>query len=103
MLYEVITGDDDQSIYAWRGANPENLAQLGKDYPALREWAEAADLPLHQTVAVCDGANDLPMMAICGLAIGFDRITSYNVCYTKLLRATTVLPSTSPNWPRRCA
>ena len=29
-------GDDDQSIYAWRGANPENLAQLGKDYPALR-------------------------------------------------------------------
>ena len=29
-------GDDDQSIYAWRGANPENLAQLGQDYPALR-------------------------------------------------------------------
>jgi ATP-dependent DNA helicase Rep len=29
-------GDDDQSIYAWRGANPENLSQLGKDYPALR-------------------------------------------------------------------
>ena len=29
-------GDDDQSIYAWRGANPENLSQLGQDYPALR-------------------------------------------------------------------
>jgi ATP-dependent DNA helicase Rep len=29
-------GDDDQSIYAWRGANPENLLQLGKDYPTLR-------------------------------------------------------------------
>ncbi len=29
-------GDDDQSIYAWRGANPENLSQLGKDYPTLR-------------------------------------------------------------------
>ena len=29
-------GDDDQSIYAWRGANPENLAQLAQDYPALR-------------------------------------------------------------------
>jgi ATP-dependent DNA helicase Rep len=28
-------GDDDQSIYAWRGANPENLSQLGRDYPAL--------------------------------------------------------------------
>ncbi len=29
-------GDDDQSIYAWRGANPENLAELGRDYPGLR-------------------------------------------------------------------
>ena len=29
-------GDDDQSIYAWRGANPENLAQLGSDYPKLK-------------------------------------------------------------------
>ena len=28
-------GDDDQSIYAWRGANPENLTQLGSDYPNL--------------------------------------------------------------------
>ena len=29
-------GDDDQSIYAWRGANPENLRQLAQDYPALK-------------------------------------------------------------------
>ncbi len=28
-------GDDDQSIYAWRGANPDNLLQLGNDYPTL--------------------------------------------------------------------
>jgi len=28
-------GDDDQSIYAWRGANPENLTELGRDYPSL--------------------------------------------------------------------
>jgi len=29
-------GDDDQSIYAWRGANPQNLQQMQRDYPALR-------------------------------------------------------------------
>ena len=29
-------GDDDQSIYAWRGANPENIEQLGRDWPDLR-------------------------------------------------------------------
>ena len=28
-------GDDDQSIYAWRGANPENLDQMARDYPKL--------------------------------------------------------------------
>ncbi|CAN5499787.1 phosphoserine phosphatase SerB [soil metagenome] len=39
---------------------------------ALREWAVDAGLPLSQTLAVGDGANDLPMMAVCGLAVGFD-------------------------------
>ena len=29
-------GDDDQSIYAWRGANPENLNELARDYPQLK-------------------------------------------------------------------
>ncbi len=29
-------GDDDQSIYGWRGAKPENLEQLSKDYPNLK-------------------------------------------------------------------
>ncbi len=31
-----VVGDDDQSIYAWRGAQPENLAQLQKDYVRLK-------------------------------------------------------------------
>jgi phosphoserine phosphatase len=39
---------------------------------ALREWAAEAGIPMGRTVAVGDGANDLPMMAICGLAVGFD-------------------------------
>ena len=29
-------GDDDQSIYAWRGANPGNLDELARDYPQLK-------------------------------------------------------------------
>jgi len=29
-------GDDDQSIYAWRGAKPENMAQLQKDFARLQ-------------------------------------------------------------------
>jgi ATP-dependent DNA helicase Rep len=29
-------GDDDQAIYAWRGATVENLAKLTTDYPALK-------------------------------------------------------------------
>ncbi|NOX10148.1 MAG: DNA helicase Rep [Gammaproteobacteria bacterium] len=29
-------GDDDQSIYTWRGAQPENLNRLGEDFPRLK-------------------------------------------------------------------
>ena len=31
-----VVGDDDQSIYAWRGARPENLARLREDTPRLQ-------------------------------------------------------------------
>ncbi len=31
-----VVGDDDQSIYAWRGAKPENLSQLKQDFRELK-------------------------------------------------------------------
>lgn len=31
-----VVGDDDQSIYAWRGACPDNMQKLAEDYPRLK-------------------------------------------------------------------
>lgn len=37
----------------------------------LRQWARATDTPLERTVAVGDGANDIPMMQTAGLGVAF--------------------------------
>ncbi|WOF24746.1 phosphoserine phosphatase SerB [Microbacterium betulae] len=39
---------------------------------ALAEWAVANGVPLHRTVAIGDGANDLEMIAAAGLGIAFN-------------------------------
>jgi phosphoserine phosphatase len=39
---------------------------------ALKGWAGAAGIPESRTIAVGDGANDLEMMAIAGLAVAFN-------------------------------
>jgi len=39
---------------------------------ALKEWADASGIPASRTIAVGDGANDLEMMAIAGLAVAFN-------------------------------
>jgi len=39
---------------------------------ALIEWATAMNLDLKYTVAIGDGANDLDMMRVAGLSIGFN-------------------------------
>ncbi|MGH3636194.1 phosphoserine phosphatase SerB [Mycobacterium sp.] len=39
---------------------------------ALRDFAQAAGVPLEQTVAVGDGANDIDMLAAAGLGVAFN-------------------------------
>lgn len=48
------------------------IIDAGAKAETLRKWAEQHGIPLRQTVAVGDGANDLEMMQITGLAVGFD-------------------------------
>lgn len=39
---------------------------------AVREWADQEHIPLRQTIAIGDGANDLEMMRVAGLGVAFN-------------------------------
>ena len=50
-------GDDDQSIYAWRGADSENLRLLKDDYPALK--VVKLEQNYRSTARILNAANTL--------------------------------------------
>ena len=76
MLYEVITkyGLDPQ----------EDVLKSGKRPPSP-DWGNE---PVPATLTVWQDG------------VAASRITSYNVCYTKLLRISTRLPTTRASWGR---
>lgn len=39
---------------------------------ALTEWAHELEVPMHATIAIGDGANDLQMMSVAGLGLAFN-------------------------------
>jgi phosphoserine phosphatase len=47
------------------------LIDAGAKQEALIEWSKKFQIPLAKTVAIGDGANDLKMMEVAAVSIGF--------------------------------
>ena len=54
------------------GAVTEPVVDRAAKAQALRDFARASGVPLAQTVAIGDGANDLDMLQTAGLGIAFN-------------------------------
>lgn len=48
------------------------IVDAGAKADSLIEWADELGVPLHATIAIGDGANDLQMMAVAGLGLAFN-------------------------------
>ena len=74
VLFDAFAGEDvpsDPRIELVTGVAVEPIVDAQRKADLLRELAQKEGLSLEQTIAVGDGANDLPMLAIAGLGVAF--------------------------------